>query len=86
MNTYLFLESYEDDDGYDYAYAPEAIRDHTRADPATSRDNGTDEALITVENPYYGVEPEIHPEDNGNRGNEGVGFQNVQVTENPYYE
>ena len=42
---------------------------------------------VPVENPYYGQALEAHPDNIGPlRSNSQINFQNVKVSENPYYE
>ena len=74
------------EDGYDCAYAGE---DNLNCTPTTSVSTNTESNKIYLNpslNPYYGVDPEFGTEDNERIEDAENSFENVKITENPYYE
>ena len=83
-NRWLFWWLLED--GYDCAYAFEDSRSCTATTSVTTNNDDKQTDLNPTLNLYYGIEVESDAEDMENVENCDITFQNVKVTENPYYE
>ena len=74
------------EDGYDLAYTTEDNLNCTPTTTVTTNNEGNKIYLNPSLNPYYGVDPELGTEVNESTGDADNSFENVKITENPYYE
>lgn len=87
------VESYDDDDGYDYAEPYKTSNTAGQGNIAIGeankpRGDNKFDPVFTVENPYYGDSCEFSPENGqmSSHGNPNVTTQNVVVHKNIYYD
>ena len=59
---------------------------HKQENPTNASPNEPNTSSSSIQNPYYGTEPEKDTGNDGTTENVNVDFVNVKVTENPYYE